>query len=84
MDQKWVDLNEVPMINGWNCQRSSYVNDEGVGTLITLTLQDFDNNLFMFVLPTETAARIGWDMTGEAGGFFNEVCEPDRLSDDDA
>jgi len=84
MDQKWIDLNEVPIVNGWNCQRSSYVNDEGVGTLITLTLQDASENLFMFVLPPEVAARMGWDMAGEAGGYFSEMCEPDRLADDDA
>jgi len=28
---------------------------------------------------------LGWDMTGEAGGYFAEVCEPvDRLPDGDA
>ncbi len=85
MDQTWVDLNDVPLVNGWNCQRSSYVNEEGVGTLITLTLQDVEGNLFMFVLTPETAARVGWDMAGEAGGYFAEVCEPvDRLPDNDA
>lgn len=83
MEHKWIDINEVPVVNGWNCQRSSYVNEEGVGTLITLTLQDTAENLFMFVLSPEVAARMAWDIAGEAGGYFAELCEPDRLADDD-
>lgn len=86
MDQKWVDINDVPVINGWNCQRSSYVNDDGVGTLVTLTMQDTAGELHMFVLPLEIAARLAWDMAGEAGGYFAEMTEDDldRLADDDA
>lgn len=82
MEHKWIDINEVPVINGWNCQRSSYVNEEGVGTLVTLTLQDTAENLFMFVLPPEVAARLAWDMAGEAGGYFAEMTE--MSADDDA
>jgi len=84
MEHKWIDINEVPVVNGWNCQRSSYVNEEGVGTLITLTLQDTAENLFMFVLSPEVAARMAWDIAGEAGGYFAELCDLDRLADDDA
>jgi hypothetical protein len=40
--------------------------------------------VIQFVLPPEIAARLAWDMTGEAGGYFSEMCDMDRLADDDA
>jgi len=73
METKWVDINDVPYVNGWHCTRSTQVSVEGVGTLITLTLQDSADNLFMFVMPLELAQRIGWDMMGEGAGFYQEL-----------
>lgn len=73
MDTRWVDINEVPFVHGWHCMRSAQMSTEGVGTVITLTLLDTNENQHMFVMPLEVAQRAGWDMMGEGGGYFAEL-----------
>lgn len=81
METKWIDINEVPFIHGWHCMRSTQMSETGVGTVITLTLLDTNDNHFMFVMPIEVAQRIGWDMMGEGGGFFAELTTTSETDD---
>lgn len=83
METKWIDINDVPYINGWHCSRSTVMNVDGVGTLITLVLHDSDKNLYQFVLPIEVAQRVGWDLMGEGFGFFAELADMHIDEDDD-
>lgn len=83
MDKKWVDINEFPYINGWHCSRSTVMNVDGVGTLITLVLHDTEENLYQFVVPIEVAQRIGWDLMGESLNFFAELTDFETDDDDD-
>lgn len=81
METKWVDISEVPWVQGWHCMQSPHVTSDGVNTLITLTLQDHNEHHWMFVMPVELAQRIGWDLMGEALNLFAEIA-PRDLDDD--
>lgn len=64
--------------------RSAQVTSDGVGTLITLTFLDHNENSWMFVMPVEMAQRVGWDLMGEGNNFFSEmVVAYDEPDDDD-
>lgn len=70
-DSSWRDIEEFPLIGGWQCDRSQSISNTGVSEVITLHLQDARNGeLMMIVMTLDVAHRMGWDMIGEAGNYF--------------
>lgn len=83
METKWVDIKEVPWVQGWHCMRSAHVTSDGVDTLVTLTLLDRNEYTWVFVMPVEVAQRIGWDLMGEGLNLFAEVVITAEDDDED-
>lgn len=72
-DSSWQNIEQFPLIGGWQCDRSQSISTTGVSEVITLHLQDARNGeLMMIVMSLETALRMGWDMIGEAGDYFGK------------
>lgn len=84
VENVWRDINELPYINGWHVQRSTGISESGTTTFLVVSLQDGrDGEIMQMVVPLDVAQRLAWDMTGEANGFFLDLCHPDELEPPD-
>jgi len=70
MESKWVDLDDIPFVQGWLASTCPAVSDEGVYTYISLILVDHNGAEHYFTLTSDMAQRVGWDLIGEARGYF--------------